>query len=131
MNISIQVRSAHHKCHYVIPLLKYSMWFFGYGNQWYRYVKAQLRDLCYYCGNLYPNCIIRHMLIRWTDHALGICGWGVRMALKGLDIRMCMFSELASCIFTVPYISIIFSCSVFMCYDWISLGICSCILARV
>ena len=24
------------------------------------------------------------MLTKWTDHLPGICGWGVRMALKGI-----------------------------------------------
>ena len=90
-------------------------------------VKAQVRDLRYNSGNLYPNCIIRHMLMKLTDHPPGICGWGVRMALKGLDIRKCVFSGLASCMFTIRYISIVFCCSLFMCYHWVSLWICSCI----
>ena len=92
-------------------------------------VKAQVRDLCYNSGNLYPNCIIRHMLTKWTDHPPSICRWGVRMVLKGLGIRKCVFSELASCMFNIRCISITFCCSLFMCYHQISLRICSCISA--
>ena len=33
---------------------------------------AYLRDLHYTSENLYPNCIIRHILRKWTDHSLGI-----------------------------------------------------------
>ena len=84
-------------------------------------VKAQVRDLCYISGNLYSNCIIRHMRMKWTDHPPGICGWDVGMALKGLDIRKCMSSGLASCMFTIQYISIIFCCLLFMSYYWIKL----------
>ena len=94
-------------------------------------VKAQVRDLRYNSGNLYPNCIIRHMLRKWTDHPSGICGWGGRMTLKGLGIRKCVSSGLASCMFTIRCISIIFCCSLFMCYYWTRLGICSCISAWV
>ena len=50
-------------------------------------VKVQVRDLDYISGNLHPNCIMRHILIKWTDHALGIYKWGLRMVLKGLGIR--------------------------------------------
>ena len=64
-------------------------------------VKAQVRDLHYNCGNLYLDCIIRHMVTKWTDHPPGICGWGVRMALKGLGIRKFVSSGLASCMFTI------------------------------
>ena len=28
------------------------------------------------------------MLIKWTDHPPGICGWGVRMALKGIRYKV-------------------------------------------
>ena len=63
-------------------------------------------------GNLYPNCIIRHMLTKWTDHSAGICRWGVRTALKGLGIRKCVSSGLASYMFTIRCISIIFCCFV-------------------
>ena len=85
-------------------------------------VKAQLRDLCYNSGNLYPNRIIGHMLTKWIDQPPGICGCGVRMALKGLAIRKSVSSGLASCMFNIRYISIIFGSSLFMCYHWISLG---------
>ena len=94
-------------------------------------VNAQVRDLRYYRGNLYPNCIIRHVLTKWTDHPPGICGWGVRIALKGLGIRKCESSGSASYMFTMRCISIIFCCSSFTCHYWISLGICSCISAWV
>ena len=94
-------------------------------------VNAQVRDLCYNSGNLYPNCIIRHMLTKWPDHPPGICRWGVRMVLKGLGIRKCVSSGLASCMFTIRCISIIFCCLLFICYHWISLRICSCISAWV
>ena len=88
-------------------------------NPWRRvihnwFVKAQVRDLRYNSGNLYPNYIIRHMLTKWR--------WGVRMALKGLGIRSCVSSGLVSCIFTIQWISIIFCCSLFMCYYWIAWG---------
>ena len=57
-------------------------------------VKAQVRDLHYNSSNLCANCIIRHMLTKWTDHPPGIYGWGVRMALKRLGIRMCVSSRI-------------------------------------
>ena len=79
-------------------------------------IKAQVRDLHYNSSNLYPNCIRRHMLTKWTDHPPGICGWGVRIALKGLGIRKCVSLGLASCMFTIQCISIIFCCSLFMSY---------------
>ena len=82
-------------------------------------------------GNLYANCIIRHMLTKWTDQPPGICGWGFRMALTGLGIRKCVSWGVASSMFTIPCLSIIFCCSSFMCYHWISLRICSCISGRV
>ena len=94
-------------------------------------VKPQVRDLHYNSGILYPNCIIRHMLTKWTDHPPFICGWGVRMALKGLGIRKCVFSGLASCMLNIRCISITFCCLLFMYYHWISLCICSCLSARV
>ena len=47
-------------------------------------VKAQVRDLDYNSSNLYSNYIIRHVLTKWTEYSLGICGWGIRMVLKGL-----------------------------------------------
>ena len=90
-------------------------------------VKAQVRYLCYNSSNLYPNCIIRHMLTKWTDHQPGICRQDVRTALKGLGIRNCVSLGLASCMFTIRCISIIFYCLLFMCYYCISLGILSCI----
>ena len=37
-------------------------------------VTAQVRDRRYHSSNLYPNCIIRHMLTKWTDYPPGICG---------------------------------------------------------
>ena len=92
-------------------------------------VKAQVRDLHYNSSNLYPNCLIRHILTKWIDHRLSICRWGVRMALKGLGIRKCVCSELASCIFNSRCISITYCCSSFICYNWISFGIWSCISA--
>ena len=95
----------------------------------YEYVKAQVKDLCYNSGNLYPNCIITHMLTKWTDYLPGICRWGVRVALKGLGIKKYVFSGLAACMFTIRCISIIFYCLLFMCYHWISLRICSYISA--
>ena len=49
-----------------------------------RNVKLQVRDLHYNTGNLYPNCIISHVLMEWTDHPPGICGWGVRIGVKGI-----------------------------------------------
>ena len=85
-------------------------------------VKPQVRDLRYNSGNLYPNCIIRHMLMKWTDHPPGLCEWGIRMALKGLGIRKCVYLGLGSCMFTIRYISIIFCYSIYMCYHWISWG---------
>ena len=85
-------------------------------------VKAQVRDLRYNSGNISSNRIIRHMLTKWIDHPPGICGWGVRMALKGLDIRKCVSSGLASCMFNIRCISITFCCSLFICYHWIILG---------
>ena len=87
-------------------------------------IKAQVRDLCYNSGNLYPNCIIRHMLTKWTNNPSGICGWGVKIALKGLGIRKCVYSELRSIMYTIGYISIIFCCLSLMYYHWISLRIC-------
>ena len=53
------------------------------------------------------------------------------MALKELGIRKCVSSGLASQMFTIRCISIIFCCSLFMCYHWISLGIYSYISAWV
>ena len=58
-------------------------------------VKAQVRDLRNNSGNLCPSYIIRHMLTKWTDHPPGICGWGVKMALKGLGIRKCVSSRIS------------------------------------
>ena len=52
-------------------------------------VKAQVRDLRYNSGNLYPNCIIRHMLTKWTDHppvtADMQTGWEPLAALIGAN----------------------------------------------
>ena len=93
----------------------------------YSTVKAQVKDLYYTRGNLYPNYIIRHMLTKYTDHPPPICRWGVRMSLKGLDIRKSVSLGLASCMIAVPCITIIFCCLLFMCYHWISLRIYSCI----
>ena len=85
-------------------------------------VKAQIRDLCYISSNLYPNCIIRHMLKKWTDYPAGICGWHIRMMLNGLEIRKCVSSGLALCMFTIRCISIILGCLLFMSYYWRKLG---------
>ena len=35
-------------------------------------IKAHVRELYYISGNLYPNSIVRHMLMKWTDYLLGI-----------------------------------------------------------
>ena len=43
------------------------------------FVKAQVKDLHYNSSNLYPNCIIRQMLMKWSDHPPGICRQGIRM----------------------------------------------------
>ena len=85
-------------------------------------IKAQVRDLHCIGGNLDPNCIIRHMLTKWTDYQPGICGWGIRMALKVLGMRKYVSSGLASCMFTIQCISIIFCCLLFMYYYWIAWG---------
>ena len=77
-------------------------------------VKVQVRDLHYNSGNLYPQCIIRHMLTKWTDHPPGICGWCIRMALQGLGMRKCVCLALASSMFTSRCISIVFCCPLFM-----------------
>ena len=95
----------------------------------YQIVKAQVRDQRYNSGNLYPNRIIRHVLTKWIDHPPGVCGWGARMALKGLGIRKCVSSGLAPCMFNIRCISITFCCSLVMCHHRISLGICPCISA--
>ena len=84
-------------------------------------VKAQVRDLRYISGNLHSNYIIRHMLMKWTDYQPGICRWGVRIVWKELGIMKCVLSGLASCMFTIRCISIMFSCSLFTCYHWMSL----------
>ena len=60
----------------------------------YYSVKAQVRDLRYNSSNLCSNYIIRHMLTKWTYNPTGICGWGIRMALKGLGIRKCVSSRI-------------------------------------
>ena len=55
-------------------------------------VKAQVRDLRYNSGNLYPNCIIRHMLTKWTNYPQGIYGWGVTIVLKEIRYNeVCVF----------------------------------------
>ena len=94
-------------------------------------VKAQVRDLHYNSCNLYSNCIIVHMLTKWTDDSTGICEWGIRMMLKGLGIRKCVSSGLASCIVAIRCIFIILCCSLLMCYHGISSGIYLCISAWV
>ena len=64
-------------------------------------VKAQVRDLRYNSGNQYPNCIRRDMLTKRTVNPLDICGLGVRIVSKGLGIRKCVYSGLASCMFAI------------------------------
>ena len=41
------------------------------------------------------------MLTKWTDHLPGICRWGIGTTFQGLGIRKCVYSELASCMFTI------------------------------
>ena len=94
-------------------------------------VKIQVRDLQYNSSHLYPNCIITHMLVKWTNHVPGIFRCGVRMALTGLAIRKYVSSGLASCLCTILCISITFCCSLFISYHWISLSISFCISAWV
>ena len=84
-------------------------------------VKAQVRDLRYNSGNLYSNCIIRHMLTKWTDNPVGICEWSIRMACKGLGTSKYVSLGLVTCMFTVYCISIIFYCLLFVSYYWIAL----------
>ena len=85
--------------------------------------EAEVKDLRCNSSNLYANCIMRHVLTKWTDYPPGICGWGLRMAVKGLGIRKFVSSGVTTCMFTIRCISIIFSFSVFICYHWISLRI--------
>ena len=44
------------------------------------------------------------------------------MVLTGLGIRKCMSSGLASCMFTIRCVSILFCCSSRMYYHWIAWG---------
>ena len=53
------------------------------------------------------------------------------MTLKGLGIRKSISSGLASPIFPLRYISIIFCSLLFLCYYWIRFRICSYILTSV
>ena len=85
-------------------------------------VKAQERDLYYNKVNLYLNCIMRYILMKWTAHPPGICRWGVRMALKELGIRNWVSSGLPLYMLTIRCISIIFCCSLFTCYYRIACG---------
>ena len=79
-------------------------------------VMSQIKDLHYNSADLYHNCIIRHILTKWTYEAVGICRWHIIIILKRLGIRKYVSSGLASCIFTILFISIIFRCSLLICY---------------
>ena len=86
------------------------------------FVKGEVSDLCNNSGNLDPNWITRHVRRKWTSHPPGIRGWSVSMALKALGIRKCVSSGLASYMFAILCISIIFCCSLFTCYQWVVWG---------
>ena len=54
-------------------------------------IKAQVSDLQYNSGNLYSNCIMRHIRTKWTNHPPGISRLGIKMVLKVLGIRKCLY----------------------------------------